>query len=530
MKKLLMIIFMVCVMAVPALAWWDNSYTLVEKLNLTNADDTNATNYPICVTLDTTSGYQADCDDIRVVYQETDLVNWTNRTACNDASTEVCFKVNIPANSYTEDYEIYHNNTGATDVRVTEQQVFGIEPDADTVFYLPMNENIGTNTTSQGTNTMTFTFYKSPAWFSGSSCKLGACIDFDLGNEGAQISGDLIYGTPLAIPLGNGLTYSTWVYVNSFTTWYNTFSNSGYQQDNTPAGSLNIRIAQTGEPSIILGDGSTTHVSTANTSLSTGAWHHIAVTWAGTGTIAQWYLDGEPAGGSVITASGVTATSTARDWVIGSSSGVYGDGGAGYAGRHSLDGVLDEFIYYNRSLDEAEVKTLALGFDTTETITASYEYCEADWTCSLYGDCNTSDLRPCIAVEDANNCEAQGFDYTYSGDYSEFSPQACDYCTPDFYCANYQGECPPDKTKDCIAVDDTNDCYETTGLASDDFNGTLADYEIGCGFNSVYTSQDLRDITVDFIGSAGAEILAVTGLLVTVAVVGLLVGRLGGMI
>ena len=57
------------------------------------------------------------------------------------------------------------------------------------------------------------------------------------------------------------------------------------------------------------------------------------------------------------------------------------------------------------------------------TTTTYFIICTANWTCSGYGLCNTSDLRSCAAVIDNNSCGG-----SYSGDYSEFPPLICDYC------------------------------------------------------------------------------------------------------
>lgn len=143
------------------------------------------------------------------------------------------------------------------------------------------------------------------------------------------------------------------------------------------------------------------------------------------------------------------------------------------------------------------------------------EVCVPDWNCNLYGDCNVSDLRPCIDAVDNHSCG-----YSYTGNYTEFTPQACDYCTPDWYCANLQGDCPPSKIKNCLNIGDNNNCYAQTGLGSDNFTGNLSDYNRGCGFQSVYTTQDFRDMVVDFIGTFGMEIIATIGIIVIAGLVG----------
>lgn len=131
-----------------------------------------------------------------------------------------------------------------------------------------------------------------------------------------------------------------------------------------------------------------------------------------------------------------------------------------------------------------------------------FQICVANWTCGLYGDCNTSDLRPCIEAEDLNNCSLN-----FTGNVSDFAPQACDYCTPDWSCTRYQSVCPPYHIKSCLAVTDSNGCYLLTGLPSDDFDGNYSAYETTCGYNSTYDTEDLREESVDAIGAGLIELV-----------------------
>lgn len=48
--------------------------------------------------------------------------------------------------------------------------------------------------------------------------------------------------------------------------------------------------------------------------------------------------------------------------------------------------------------------------------------CEPDWVCNGYGYCLLNSTQPCISVTDNNTCGM-----SYSGDYSEFTPQPCIY-------------------------------------------------------------------------------------------------------
>jgi hypothetical protein len=81
--------------------------------------------------------------------------------------------------------------------------------------------------------------------------------------------------------------------------------------------------------------------------------------------------------------------------------------------------------------------------------------CAPDWSCSGYGAC-VDGLQLCNAVTDGNTCGS-----TYTGDYSEFTPQECE-CIPDWN---------PSSWSSCILVEsnymqsrsftDNNDCGQT---------------------------------------------------------------------
>lgn len=82
------------------------------------------------------------------------------------------------------------------------------------------------------------------------------------------------------------------------------------------------------------------------------------------------------------------------------------------------------------------------------------------WYCSSYGSCDILDLSPCDSTIDSNNCGR-----TYIGDYSEFTPQPCNYCSADWL--RDSQECINDTR--LINWTDLNfaTCCNITGLSSD---------------------------------------------------------------
>lgn len=138
---------------------------------------------------------------------------------------------------------------------------------------------------------------------------------------------------------------------------------------------------------------------------------------------------------------------------------------------------------YNQWIDDLEINV-----DRAYT-------CTPDWQCSGYGSCNTSNQAPCNAVTDMNACGD-----TYSGDYSEFSPQSCDYCafsvthpiTGDTSTCDVYGY--PNNT---AVLSNFATCCNVTKLASDCLcdNGTVSlDYRLGTNYAYCIFGFDEADI------------------------------------
>lgn len=140
--------------------------------------------------------------------------------------------------------------------------------------------------------------------------------------------------------------------------------------------------------------------------------------------------------------------------------------------------------------------------------------CTPNWTVSAWYDCLINDTKQAILYTDSNNC---GFDYDGAYEYS-----SCDYCTPDWYCSEYEdiSGCE-NQVLECSVIGDYLNCFSTTGLQSDNFTGNSSDYDNvdGC-YLPAYTSGDVPAIVVDGIGKFSIQIIAFAGL---VALGGLLI-------
>jgi hypothetical protein len=121
--------------------------------------------------------------------------------------------------------------------------------------------------------------------------------------------------------------------------------------------------------------------------------------------------------------------------------------------------------------------------DYSEFTPQACDFCLPNWTCSGYGSCLTNDTKLCNSTLDNNTCYAQTSlpSDLYNGTYTEFSYLICDYCLPNWSCSLF-GTCNISNLKPCLAVNDSNVCYTLTGLSSDQFNQTLPDYEGVCTY------------------------------------------------
>ena len=117
-----------------------------------------------------------------------------------------------------------------------------------------------------------------------------------------------------------------------------------------------------------------------------------------------------------------------------------------------------------------------------------------------------------MLVEDLSNCSLN-----YTGNYSEFGTQACDYCLPSFSCSFSSFDCQ-EHQKQCLNVTDANGCYAETSLSSDEFDGNLTPYAMECGYLAQYNTSDLRDITGDVGGNALMELLNNITMIVAIGV------------
>ena len=180
----------------------------------------------------------------------------------------------------------------------------------------------------------------------------------------------------------------------------------------------------------------------------------------------------------------------------------------GYAGNGDFgtNGFIDEVGVFNKTLSQDEITYLyneGLGCQYPFTDCPTPANCTPIWVCSGYDACNASDYQECNSVIDTNMCGD-----TYSGDYSEFEPQSCDYCEDAFRSYSditklENGSCLYNFTLPrwdvcCNVTHSWNDCVEfETNYLNIWLNYTDTPYIEVIGECTTYTADDITGAITD---------------------------------
>jgi hypothetical protein len=127
--------------------------------------------------------------------------------------------------------------------------------------------------------------------------------------------------------------------------------------------------------------------------------------------------------------------------------------------------------------------------------------CVPDWACDSYDACGIADEQFCNGVIDNNACGE-----SYTGDYSEFASQACDYCSPSWNCTAWDTCVSPAINASCTWVNDSNSCFATTGLASDAYTGDYSEFPV---YDCVYPSSSSGGSGTSYLVDADGNIVGV---------------------
>jgi hypothetical protein len=179
--------------------------------------------------------------------------------------------------------------------------------------------------------------------------KIGQAINIAGGSQYVSVPANIMSGL-------QNFSIATWVNVTSNGTWARVFdfgsSTNSYMFLAPQSGSGAIRFAITTN-----GNGSEQQIN-GTSALSTGTWHHVAVTLSGTtGTL---YVDGAQVGQNTsMTLNPASLGATSADYI----------GKSQFSADPNLNGAVDDFRIYNRALSASEVQALWNTSSSTPTFT-----------------------------------------------------------------------------------------------------------------------------------------------------------------
>lgn len=219
-----------------------------------------------------------------------------------------------------------------------------------------------------------------------------------------------------------------------------------------------------------------------NIALELNKWVHIAVVWDGN---ASFYKNGTKTT-PIYTNDGTNEIGWNSDnmtMYMGDFASPFNNWITAY-----YNGDLAGVAYFNVSLNQTCINYTFLS-------TAPYYECNQNWSCNSY-TCNISDSAPCTNVTDLGECGQ-----AYTGDYSEFSPQSCNYCIHDLSGLNVS-DCVDGLEEFCYEDLNFTTCCNITDLGSDCYFGNDSE---GCIISDCAYDEP-EDIT-DFNNLNGVLIL-----------------------
>lgn len=163
--------------------------------------------------------------------------------------------------------------------------------------------------------------------------------------------------------------------------------------------------------------------------------------------------------------------------------------------------IGDEFIFSCQAFDNEDYSS----YLNSSALTIN-EF--PDWVCSGYEACNISDLSPCNETTDQNNGTRN-----YTGDYSEFTPQVCNYCVADVMWVN-QTECINNNRTTCYVDNNFATCCNITNITED---CPFSSGE-GCVYASCMFFYDEQDIAESSINSIVLFLIAISILIPVIVI------------
>ncbi|MBR9682003.1 MAG: DUF2341 domain-containing protein, partial [Candidatus Altiarchaeota archaeon] len=326
MKRLLLVLLIL-----PGLAfgWWDTSWDYRAKVNLSSSTFFNfSTNFTIdTASLITTTRMNSDCSDLRVVWEgdsEQELDYWPSRD-CDASNTLIFTKlVNATAN---ETLYIYYGNSGASST-ASASAVFETPRG-----FFPFETAIPTDVVgSYSASYYNVSVGDLPYSTSG---LLGNATYFEDTEDAINVSASLLDSL-------TNFTFTFWIKTSDLK--FTLISGANSTEPNElifySEGS-NVRLGFGGSQGAI------------SSSISDGAWHHVAWVYLANGT-NYLYTDGSLSGSLDLPSHQVYLDFNGL-WIGQNQSSV----GGGWISGEEFVGYLDDFLVYDRSLASDDILKLS---------------------------------------------------------------------------------------------------------------------------------------------------------------------------
>jgi fibronectin type 3 domain-containing protein/regulation of enolase protein 1 (concanavalin A-like superfamily) len=208
--------------------------------------------------------------------------------------------------------------------------------------WLAFDETSGTTAADATGNSNTGTLVNGPAWIGG---KVGNALSLNGSNQYASLPASVVSNF-------HDFTISTWVYWNGGGNWQRIFD---FGTGTSAYMFLSLKNGVNGNPRFAITTSSAggEQKIDGNAALTTGSWHHIAVTLSGsTGTL---YVDGQQVGqNTAMTLRPSDLGATTQNWI-----------GRSQYNDPYLNGRVDDFRIYAGALNASDIAALATPIQTT---------------------------------------------------------------------------------------------------------------------------------------------------------------------
>lgn len=442
----------------------DNDFFNNITINITNNNDTQSLfegfSVNLSVNTSSTFGFQGNGTDLRLYFNENQIDRWNSTDFDNNATnTSIWFSIqeNISANSSNDTgYMFCYNRTNFTaeplqtlkDVFYNENNILKFE---DVAIFFPF-ENVSSSVVidiSNNTNN---------AEFLTESVRVN---DSRFGN-GVDLSGN----NSVEIKIPNNSSWDSFINFFSVVFWVKPRELNGFLVDGRGGASevgIGINMNTTGDLNPYLkNDNGLLDCNDANVSLQIDRWHHVAYTYRNeVQGIVDLYIDAQ---------------------LVAHCNGTHGDpysaappqpiilGGRFDSNQDQFNGTIDQFFYFNDTLNQTEIQEMFIFPEPTITFVTNQP---TDPVPLAVTGCGGGQSGFVCGGDDANYvlpCNGTGAGIIYNFSNSTFCRAGCTNGTcnvPTVNCINYcdtgQTTCGGGLGGDYVLVcgdDDSNGCRE----------------------------------------------------------------------